>query len=151
MWRPSPMHSGWCTVLKDNVNSFEKGKMAGPGGCNQIRPELRWQRPHANSQSASVLGRRRQRRSSGTLVVIYGSATGLNATATPADLWHLNVSGINDTAQPGDRFGLRSIEGTFSINSFVVTTSPPLSRLRRNKVRGGTVEYQFFVGHSSQV
>jgi hypothetical protein len=42
----------------------------------------------------------------GAVVVIYGNLAGLSATGTPADLWHQSVSGINDAAQPGDRFGL---------------------------------------------
>ena len=39
----------------------------------------------------------------GAVNVLYGSATGL--TATNNQFWHQDVSGIQDTAQPGDRFG----------------------------------------------
>jgi len=41
----------------------------------------------------------------GAVNVIYGNLTGLNATAIPVDFWHQDSPGINDTAQPGDRFG----------------------------------------------
>ena len=41
----------------------------------------------------------------GAVTVIYGNLSGLNATARPAQLWHRNVTGIVDTAQPGDQFG----------------------------------------------
>jgi hypothetical protein len=42
----------------------------------------------------------------GAVIVIYGSSTGLAATAaTPAQLWHQDSAGINDSAQAGDRFG----------------------------------------------
>jgi hypothetical protein len=43
----------------------------------------------------------------GAVVVIYGTAAGLTATtANPAQLWHQDVSGVNDVVQQGDRFGL---------------------------------------------
>jgi hypothetical protein len=42
---------------------------------------------------------------SGTVTVVYGNLSGLNATARPAQLWHRNVLGIEDTAQAGDQFG----------------------------------------------
>ena len=44
----------------------------------------------------------------GAVVVIYGTATATGLTATtanPAQFWHQDVSGANDTAQIGDRFG----------------------------------------------
>jgi hypothetical protein len=42
----------------------------------------------------------------GAVVVIYGTAAGLTATtANPAQLWHQDVSGVNDVVQQGDRFG----------------------------------------------
>lgn len=41
----------------------------------------------------------------GAVHVIYGSATGLSSTATAAQFWTQDSSGINDVAQPGDRFG----------------------------------------------
>jgi hypothetical protein len=41
----------------------------------------------------------------GAVNVIYGNLSGLNATARPAQFWHQDTSGINDAAQPGDRFG----------------------------------------------
>ena len=42
----------------------------------------------------------------GAVVVIYGTASGLTATtANPAQLWHQDVSGVNDVLQQGDRFG----------------------------------------------
>ncbi len=42
----------------------------------------------------------------GAVVLIYGSTSGLTATATnPAQFWHQDVSGVNDSAQVGDRFG----------------------------------------------
>jgi hypothetical protein len=42
----------------------------------------------------------------GAVVVIYGTAAGLTATtANPAQLWHQDVSGVNDVLQQGDRFG----------------------------------------------
>ncbi|MFN2511025.1 MAG: FG-GAP repeat protein, partial [Pyrinomonadaceae bacterium] len=42
----------------------------------------------------------------GVVTVIYGTSTGLAATAAnPAQLWHQDVSGINDVLQEGDRFG----------------------------------------------
>jgi hypothetical protein len=43
----------------------------------------------------------------GAVIVIYGSSTGLAATAAaPAQLWHQDSAGINDSAQAGDRFGV---------------------------------------------
>jgi hypothetical protein len=42
----------------------------------------------------------------GAIVVIYSNIAGPSTTGTSADLWHQTVAGINDTAQPGDRFGL---------------------------------------------
>ena len=42
----------------------------------------------------------------GAVVVIYGTGAGLTATAAnPAQLWHQNVSGVDDVVQQGDRFG----------------------------------------------
>jgi len=42
----------------------------------------------------------------GAVIVIYGTAAGLTATtANPAQLWHQDVSGVNDVLQQGDRFG----------------------------------------------
>ena len=44
----------------------------------------------------------------GAVVVIYGTATATGLTATtanPAQFWHQDASGVNDTAQIGDRFG----------------------------------------------
>ena len=47
-----------------------------------------------------------QQANAGAVIVIYGSSTGLAATSTtPAELWHQDISGINDSAQPGDQFG----------------------------------------------
>ena len=40
----------------------------------------------------------------GAVTVIYGSATGLSVAVAP-QLWHQDVSGINDVLQVGDRFG----------------------------------------------
>jgi hypothetical protein len=41
----------------------------------------------------------------GAVNLIYGSPTGLSATARPAQLWTQDSTGVRDTAQPGDRFG----------------------------------------------
>lgn len=41
----------------------------------------------------------------GAVIVIYGSLGGLSTTAIPAQLWHQDIAGINDTARRGDRFG----------------------------------------------
>jgi hypothetical protein len=42
----------------------------------------------------------------GAVILIYGSFTNLSSTTiNPAEFWHQNVSGIDDVAQPGDRFG----------------------------------------------
>ena len=44
----------------------------------------------------------------GAVVVIYGTATATGLTATtanPAQFWHQDAAGANDTAQIGDRFG----------------------------------------------
>jgi hypothetical protein len=42
----------------------------------------------------------------GAVIVVYGTAAGLTATtANPAQLWHQDVSGVNDVLQQGDRFG----------------------------------------------
>lgn len=47
-----------------------------------------------------------QQADAGAVIILYGSSSGLAATSTmPAELWHQNVSGINDSAQVGDRFG----------------------------------------------
>ena len=47
-----------------------------------------------------------QQADAGAVIVLYGSSSGLAATATtPAELWHQDTSGINDSAQPGDQFG----------------------------------------------
>jgi hypothetical protein len=47
-----------------------------------------------------------QQADAGAVIVIYGSASGLAATSTtPAELWHQDVSGINDSVQVGDQFG----------------------------------------------
>jgi hypothetical protein len=40
----------------------------------------------------------------GVVTVIYGSPTGLTTVVAP-QLWHQDVTGINDTLQAGDRFG----------------------------------------------
>jgi hypothetical protein len=39
----------------------------------------------------------------GVVTVIYGTSTGL--VGTGAQLWHQDVSGINDVLQAGDHFG----------------------------------------------
>jgi hypothetical protein len=41
----------------------------------------------------------------GMVSVIYGTANGLNATTPPAQVWHREIAGIEDSAQPLDRFG----------------------------------------------
>ena len=42
----------------------------------------------------------------GAVIVVYGTSAGLDATAaSQAQLWHQDVSGVNDAAQSGDRFG----------------------------------------------
>jgi hypothetical protein len=47
-----------------------------------------------------------QQADAGAVIVIYGSSTGLAATSTTrAELWHQDVTGINDSAQVGDQFG----------------------------------------------
>ena len=41
----------------------------------------------------------------GAVNLIYGSLSGLNTTDHPAQFWTQDSSGINDSAQQGDRFG----------------------------------------------
>ena len=42
----------------------------------------------------------------GAVILIYGSFTNLSATTiNPAEFWHQNITGIDDVAQNGDRFG----------------------------------------------
>jgi hypothetical protein len=50
--------------------------------------------------------------SAGTVTVLYGSAAGL--TADDAQLWHQDVSGISDGAEPGDGFGSSLAAGDFN-------------------------------------
>jgi hypothetical protein len=47
-----------------------------------------------------------QQADAGAVIVIYGASSGLAATSTtPAELWHQDTAGINDSAQVGDQFG----------------------------------------------
>ena len=50
--------------------------------------------------------------SAGSVIVINGSLTGLNANSTSE--WHQNISGINGTAEAGDEFGYALASGDFN-------------------------------------
>jgi hypothetical protein len=48
----------------------------------------------------------------GAVNVLYGSSTGLRSSGD--QFWHQNVSGINDTAQDSDHFGVSLVAGDFN-------------------------------------
>ena len=52
----------------------------------------------------------------GAVHVLYGHKSGLRANKD--QLWHLNVQGVNGTAQPGDQFGAAVAVGDFNGDGF---------------------------------
>jgi FG-GAP repeat protein len=54
----------------------------------------------------------------GEASLLYGSATGLQATAPDDQLWHQNTSGVIDTAEVGDQFGSSLTAGDFNADGF---------------------------------
>ncbi len=54
----------------------------------------------------------------GAVNVIYGSASGLSATAKPDEFWSQNTANVEDTAQQLDRFGTALSVGNFNDDAF---------------------------------
>jgi hypothetical protein len=65
-----------------------------------------------------AIGARGENADAGVLHVIYGSATGLSATTIPDQLWHQDVTDVEDLAEALDRFGARSAAGDFNGDGF---------------------------------
>jgi len=61
-----------------------------------------------------AVGVRGEDADTGAVNVIYGSGTGLSATAVADQFWHQDVTDIEDVAEAGDRFGMRSAAGDFN-------------------------------------
>lgn len=58
------------------------------------------------------------RSNAGVVNVIYGSASGLSATTTPDQLWHLNVGAVAGSASSYDKFGTALAFGDFNGDDF---------------------------------
>lgn len=77
----------------------------------------------------------------GAVHVIHGSGDGLSATATPDQLWSQDSPGVEDVAEPGDRFGVRLAVGRLNGDAYadLVVSAPYEDTGTRAVVDAGAV------------